>query len=105
VAVGAVVAVVAVGVLARAYGGFGASLGMLASHLTLLGLSGWAARDLLLVTLRRPLAASLAGAGAMAAVAALGRELPLVVRGVAAAMAYAVVAVPLVATWWRSGRG
>ena len=46
VAVGAVVAVVGVGLLARGRGGFGASLGMLASHVALLALSGRAARDL-----------------------------------------------------------
>jgi polysaccharide transporter, PST family len=105
VAVGAAVAVVGVGVLARSYGGLGASLGMLASHLSLLGLSGWAARDLFLPSLRRPLMASLAGTVAMAAAATLGRDLPFVVRALSAATAYGVVAVPLAAAWWRRGRG
>jgi PST family polysaccharide transporter len=104
VAAGAVVAVVGVGVLARVGGGFGASLGMLASHLTLLALSGWAARDLFLPTLRRPLIASLAGVAAMAAVTVLVRELPFVVRTGLAATSYAVFVVPLTAAWWRHGR-
>jgi hypothetical protein len=105
VAAGAVVAVIGVSVLARAYGGLGASFGMLASHLTLVVLSGWAARDLFLPTLRRPLAASAAGVGAMAVVAAVGRELPFVVGALLAAASYTVVAVPLAAPWWRHGRG
>jgi O-antigen/teichoic acid export membrane protein len=104
VATGAVVAVVGVGVLARVHGGLGASLGMLASHLTLLVLSGLAARDLFLPTLRRPLIASLAGAAAMAVAAALARELPFVVRALLAATFYAAVVVPLVAAWWRESR-
>jgi O-antigen/teichoic acid export membrane protein len=105
VAVGAVVAVVGVTVLARLRGAFGASLGMLASHLTLLVLSGWAARDLFLPILRRPLLVSLAGAAAMTAVAVVARALPFVAVSLVAAAAYAAVAVPLAATWWRQARG
>ncbi len=105
VAAGAVVALIGVGVLARGYGGLGASLGMLASHLALLALSGWAARDLFLPTLRPPLLAGLAGAAAMAAAAWLGHDLPFVVRSLLAGLAYAAAAVPSAMTWWRRGRG
>lgn len=105
VVAGAVVAVVGVWALARLQGAFGASLGMLASHLTLLALSGWAARDLLLPALRRPLLAAGAGGLVMAVSAVATRELPLLPRALAAASSYTVVALPLVASWWRHDRG
>lgn len=102
---GATVAVVGVCILARSHGGLGASIGMLASHLTLLALSGWAARDLFLPALRRPLVASAAGVVAMMLVAAMGRDLPFVVGTPLAVVAYGVVGAPLAAPWWRHGRG
>ncbi len=105
VAAGAVVALIGVGVLARVFGGLGASLGMLTSHLVLLGLSGRAARDLFLPILRRPLVASLVGAAAMTAAAGLGRDLSFVLRALVTATAYVAVVGPPAAAWWRQVRG
>jgi O-antigen/teichoic acid export membrane protein len=104
VAAGAVVAVIGAGALARLQGGFGASLGMLAAHVTLLVLSGWAARDLLLPTVRRPLLSALAGALAMTLAVVVGRGLPFFARALVAAGAYVAIATLLASSWWRHGR-
>lgn len=105
VAAGAALALLATGVLARVLGAFGASLGMLASHLTLLALSGWAARDLLLPSVRRPALAAVAGGLALAVAAWATAGLPFIPRAVVAAAAYAAIASPLAAAWWRRERG
>ena len=68
-------------------------------------LSGWAARDLFLPSLRRPLLAAASGVRAMVVVTTLGGRLPFVAGSLLAAAAYGAVAVPVAATWWRHGRG
>jgi O-antigen/teichoic acid export membrane protein len=98
---GAAVAVIAVLVLAPVGGAIAAATGMFAGHVTLLGLSAWAARDLLAPRLGRPFLLALAGALVMVAVLAAGPEWPVVWRVVLGVVVYASVTGPAAGRWVR----
>ncbi len=100
-AVGAVVAVVAVILLGSRQGGIGAAWGMLAAHSVLAVATATVARDLIVRALWRPVASAVAGAAIMTVVLGALPGWHLVARVAVAIAVYGAVASPLALGWLR----
>ncbi len=101
-AISAAVAVVAILLLVPGRGGPGAALGMLAAHGTLLAVSSWVGRDLVVRALWRPVAVAGTGAAMMALAVSLWADGPLAGRIGLGVAAYLAVVVPGALGWLKT---